>query len=140
MALTYLRELTREHEANSRLDLTAAERRLLVVRRKLSSLGSDTFEDIVDKGVHDGHALLGDTSIGVHLLQHLVDVGAVRFHALLRLGGTGRLLGRLRGLLGGGLGHGYFGLRLIAKRSINDYDSRTTKSADLAEVSLRRPA
>jgi hypothetical protein len=140
MALTYLRELTREHEANSRLDLTAAERRLLVVRRKLSSLGSDTFEDIVDKGVHDGHALLGDTGIGVHLLQHLVDVGAVRLDTLLRLGRAGSLLGRLGGLLGGSLSHGYFGLRLLAKRSINDYDSGTTKSADLAEVSLRRPA
>ena len=30
-------------------------------------------KDIVDKGVHDGHGLVGDTGLGVHLLQHTVD-------------------------------------------------------------------
>jgi hypothetical protein len=31
----------------------------------------------VDKGVQDGHGTVGNTSVGVNLLQHLVDVGRV---------------------------------------------------------------
>lgn len=31
----------------------------------------------VNEGVHDGHGLGGDTGIGVHLFQHLVDVDLV---------------------------------------------------------------
>ncbi len=30
-----------------------------------------------NKGVEDGHGLVGDTSVWVNLLQHLVDVGGV---------------------------------------------------------------
>jgi hypothetical protein len=32
----------------------------------------------VNEGVHDNHSLLGDTSVGVNLLEHLVDVAGVR--------------------------------------------------------------
>ena len=28
----------------------------------------------MDEGVHDVHGLLGDADVGVHLLEHLVDV------------------------------------------------------------------
>jgi hypothetical protein len=100
-----LSEFTREHEADSGLDFAAREGGLLVVRRKLASLRSDAFKDVVDEGVHDGHALLGDSRIRVDLLEHLVDVRRVRLRALLLLGGR-RLLGCLLGrLLGRGLGH-----------------------------------
>jgi len=34
------------------------------------SFGGNTFENIVDKAVKDSHRLIGDTSIGVHLLEH----------------------------------------------------------------------
>ena len=33
-------------------------------------LSGDTLKDIVDKGVEDGHRLVGDTSVRVHLLEH----------------------------------------------------------------------
>jgi hypothetical protein len=101
-----LGEFTREHKTDSGLDLAAGESRLLVVSGELSGLGGDTFEDIVNEGVHDGHSLLGDTGIGVDLLEHLVDVRGIRLDALLVLLSTGCLLGGcLSGLLGGCLGH-----------------------------------
>jgi hypothetical protein len=62
-----LGKFTREHETDSSLDLTGRKGCLLVVSGKLSSLGGDTLEDIVNEGVHDRHTLLGDTSIWVDL-------------------------------------------------------------------------
>ena len=44
-----------------------------------ASLSSNTLEDVIDEGVHDGHGLAGDTSVGVDLLQDLVDVDGVGF-------------------------------------------------------------
>ena len=44
----------------------------LVVVSQLASLGSDALEEIVHKRVHDGHGLGRDTSVRVHLLQHLI--------------------------------------------------------------------
>ena len=50
----------------------------LVVVSQLAGLGSDPLEEIVDEAVHDGHRLGGDAGVGMHLLQHLVDVDGVR--------------------------------------------------------------
>ena len=50
------------------------------------SLGGDSLEDIVDEAVHDGHGTAADTSVGVDLLHHFVDVDAVRFTPPLRVG------------------------------------------------------
>ena len=69
-----LGELTWEDEADSGLDLAGGEGGLLVVRGKLAGLAGDALEDVVDEGVHDGHALLGDAGVRVDLLEHLVDV------------------------------------------------------------------
>ena len=93
-----LGKFSREHETDRSLDLTATESGLLVVGGKLSSFIGNALKDIVDEGVHDGHALLGDTSVRVDLLENLVDVGRVSLSALLRL------LGSSGGLLGGCLG------------------------------------
>ena len=105
-----LGQLSGEHEADGSLDLTAGKGSLLVVGGKLSGLTSNALEDIVDEGVHDGHALLGDTSVGVNLLQYFVDIGGVRFDTLLGtllLAVGGGFLGCLsRSLLGWSLGHG----------------------------------
>ena len=99
-------KLTRKHETNCGLDLSGRKSRLLVVGSKLSCLGCDTLEDIVDEGIHDGHSLLGDSGIGVDLLEDLVDVRRVGFYTLLvSLGPGGCLLGCLSALLGGGLCH-----------------------------------
>ena len=101
-----LGKLTRKHEPDSSLDLAGGESRLLVVSGELSSLSGDTLEDIVDEGVHDGHSLLADTGIRVHLLEDLVDVRAVGLSALLAaLLVAGLLRGLGGGLLARGLGH-----------------------------------
>ena len=106
-----LGEFSREHETDGGLNLAGRESRLFVIGGELSSLTSNALEDVIDERVHDRHSLLADTGIGVDLLENLVDVGGVRFNALLallflalRLGGGG--LGR--GLLGGCFCH-FFG-------------------------------
>ena len=58
---------------------------LLVVAREAGSLKGQALEDVVDERVQDGHAALGDAGVGVHLLEHLVDVGAVALNSLLGL-------------------------------------------------------
>jgi hypothetical protein len=106
-----LGELTGEHKTNRRLNFPRRKRSLLIVSRQLASLASNTFKDVVDEGVHDGHSLLGDSGVGVDLLEHLVDVGRVTLDtllgALLFVAGGGFLgcLGRC--LLGGCLGHDF---------------------------------
>ena len=50
---------------------------------QLASLSSNSLEEVVDEGVHDGHGLGGHSGVGVHLLQHLVDVDGVGFLPLL---------------------------------------------------------
>ena len=70
---------------------------------KTGSFSSDTFEDIVDEGVHDAHGLGGDTSVRVDLFQHLVDVDGIGFlpsALLLLLVTLGDGLGSLSRLLG----------------------------------------
>lgn len=51
------------------LDLSGRDGRLLVVGSQLRGLGGDTLEDVVDKRVQDRHGTVGDTSVGVNLLQ-----------------------------------------------------------------------
>ena len=70
---------------------------------KSAGLSCNAFKDVIHEGVHDRHGLGGDTSIRMNLLEHLVDVDAVRllppaFLLLVALGD--RFLG-LTGLLGG---------------------------------------
>ena len=83
-----LGQLSGEEEANSGLDLSGGQGVLLVVANKLAGLGGDLVEQVVDEGVHHGHAAGGDAGVGVNLLQHLVDVGGVRLLAALALGGN----------------------------------------------------
>ena len=95
-----LGELTREHEAHRGLDLPGRKGGLLGVGGQLASFASKALEDVVDERVHDRHTLLGDASVRVHLLEHLVDVRGVRLDALLGALLAGRLLRRLGGFLG----------------------------------------
>ena len=105
-------QFTGEEKPDGGLDLPGGDGGPLVVVGQAGSFSSDTFEDIVDEGVHDAHGLGGDTSVGVDLLQHLVDVDSVGFlpFAVLLLVSLGDVLLGLAGLLGslsGGLGgHG----------------------------------
>ena len=59
------------------MDLPGGEGGPLVVVGQFGSLGSDTLEQIIDKGVHDVHGLEEDTGVGVDLLQHLADVDGI---------------------------------------------------------------
>lgn len=60
---------------NSRgLDLSGGDSGLLVVCSQLACLGGDTLEDVVDERVQDRHGTVGDTSVGVDLLEDCFDV------------------------------------------------------------------
>ena len=91
-----------EEEPDGGLDFPGGDGGPLVVVGQFGSLGSDTLEEIVDERVHDAHGLGGDTGIGVHLLQHLVDVDGIRFLTLglAFLSASNNGLGGLAGFLG----------------------------------------
>lgn len=59
----------REHENVRGLDLTRRDGGLLVVGSKLGGLGGDALENVVDEGVEDAHGAVGDTGVGVDLLE-----------------------------------------------------------------------
>ena len=101
-----LGELTRKSKSDSGLNLSAGQGLLLVVSGEFTGLGAHTLEDVVDERVHDRHSALGDTGLGVNLLQHTVDVRGVGLNASFTTG-RGALLGALSGFLGGRLCHFY---------------------------------
>ena len=78
-----LGQLTREEEPDSGLDLAGGDGGPLVVVSQTAGLSSDSLKEIVDERVHDAHSLGGDTSVGVDLLEDLVDVDGVRLLPLL---------------------------------------------------------
>ena len=97
-----LGQLSGEEETDSGLDLPGGDGGATVVVGETAGLGSDTLEDVVHEGVHDGHGLAGDTSVRVDLLQHLVDVDSIGFlpsQLLLLLITLGDSLGSLARLL-----------------------------------------
>ena len=105
-----LGQLSGQEEPDRGLDLPGGDGGPLVVVGQAGGLGSDPGEDVVDEGVHDGHGLGGDTGVGVHLLEDLVDVDGVRLLPplvlLLLVSLRDGLLGlaRLLGGLSGGFG------------------------------------
>ncbi len=100
-----LGQLTGEGEADSGLDLSGRQGGLLVVAGQAGGLAGKALEDVVDERVQDGHSALADASVGVHLLQHLVDVGGVGLLPLLVSLGRHLLHGGLSALLSRSLGH-----------------------------------
>ena len=98
-----LGQLSGQEKSHSCLDLPAGDGGALVVVGQSARLGSNALEDVVDEGVHDGHGLGGDSGVGVHLLQDLVDVDRVALlpPALLLLVPFADVLLGLSGLLGG---------------------------------------
>lgn len=97
-----LGQFTGQQESDSCLDFPTCNGGAFVVVRQAGSLGSDALEDVVHERVHDGHSFGGDSCVGVHLLQYLVDVDAVAFlpPALLLLVTLGNGLLGLSSLLG----------------------------------------
>ena len=102
LADSVLGQFTGQEEADGGLDLSAGDGGTLVVVGQARGLVGDALEDVVDKGVHDIHGFAGDSSVGVDLLQHFVDVNAVALppptSAFLVAGAHGLCLGG--GLLG----------------------------------------
>ena len=105
-----LGQLSGEEETDSSLDFSGRDCRALVVVSKTAGFGGDSLKDIVDEGVHDAHGLGGDSSVGVDLLQDLVDVDSIGLLAgtlllLVSLGdvllGFASLLSGLSGNFGG---------------------------------------
>ena len=68
-----------EEQTDSGLDLSGGDGASPVVMGQPACFSGDTLEDVIDKGVHDGHSLAGYSSVWVHLLQDLVDIDGVRF-------------------------------------------------------------
>ena len=105
-----LGQLSGQQEPDSSLDLPGGDGGPLVVVGELAGLSSNAAKQIVHKGVHDAHGLGGDTSVRVHLLQHLVDVDGIGLLPLslpFLLVSLGNLLGglaRLGSSLSRGLG------------------------------------
>ena len=105
-----LGELSGQEEPDSSLDFSGGDGGPLVVVSELAGLGGNPLEEVVDEGVHDAHGLGGDTGVGVHLLEDLVDVDGIGLLPLalpLLLVALGDGLGglaRLGGSLSGGLG------------------------------------
>ena len=97
-----LSELTGEEETDGGLDFAGGESVLLVVSDEAGGLGGALLEDVVDEGVHDAHGLLGDTGLGVDLLEDSVDVDGEGLGS--SLSGGGGLLGDS---LGGGSSFGF---------------------------------
>ena len=108
-----LGQLSGQEEPDRGLDLPGGDGGPLVVVGELAGLSGDALEQVVDERVHDAHGLGGDTGVGVHLLEDLVDVDGIGLLPLalpLLLVALGDGLGglaRLGGSLSGGLGrHG----------------------------------
>ena len=105
-------QLSGQQEPDGGLDLPGGDGGPLVVVGELAGLSGDPLEQVVNERVHDAHGLGGDSSVGVDLLEDLVDVDGV---GLLPLGllllvslgdGLGGLACLLGGLSGGLGGHG----------------------------------
>ena len=93
-----LGQFTGQVEPHSSLDFPAGDGVLPVVVSQAGGLNRDTLKDVVHERVHDAHGLAGDTGVGVHLFQHLVDVDRVallaRLSPLLGVSPGGLRLGR----------------------------------------------
>ena len=66
-------ELTREDQLGGSLHFAARQGLLLGVLGYAGGLGAQSVEEVIAERVHNEHALLGDSKLGVHLLQDSVD-------------------------------------------------------------------
>ena len=69
-----LGQLAGQHQADGGLHFSARQGRSPIVAAQSARLGGQALEHIVDKGVHDAHATLAHTGLGVHLLEHPEDI------------------------------------------------------------------
>ena len=67
-------EFSGKEESHGGLDLSGGDGGALVVLGQTRGLVGDALENVGHERIHDRHGLGGDAGVGVHLLQHLVDV------------------------------------------------------------------
>lgn len=77
-----LGQFTRQQQTNSGLNFPTGDGRSFVVVSQTRCFGSNAFENIINKTVHDTHGFARNTSVWMHLLQHFVDVDRIRFLTL----------------------------------------------------------
>lgn len=70
-------QLSGQKESHSRLNLPTGDGRPFVVMAESTGFTSNSLEDVVDEGVHNRHRLRADSSVGMDLFQHLIDVAGV---------------------------------------------------------------
>ena len=87
-------QFTWKQESDSGLDFARADGAPFVVVSQSGSFGGNSFEDVVDEAVHDGHGFRGDAGVWVDLFQHFVDVDG---EAFLSLGSSLAILGGFGG-------------------------------------------
>ena len=63
-----------EDEFDGRLNFPGRESSSLVESNQLGSFSGNSVEGIMNERVHDVHGFLGNSNVGVHLLQDLVNV------------------------------------------------------------------
>ena len=73
-----LGQFSGEEQTDCGLDFPGGDGGATVVVCQAGCLSSDTLEDVIHERVHDRHGLAGDSSVGVDLFQHFVNVDAVR--------------------------------------------------------------
>ena len=90
-----LSQLSGKEQPDGRLDLPGGDGGPLVVVGQTGGLSGNSFEDVVDERVHDGHGFGGNASVRMNLLEDFVDVNGIGFLSLLPLflvaSGTGSL-------------------------------------------------
>ena len=78
-----LGQLSGQQETHRRLNFATRYGGATIVMRQLGGLIGNTVENVVHKRIHDTHRLARDTSIGMDLFQHFVDVDGVGLLSLL---------------------------------------------------------
>ena len=111
-----LGELAGKKEPDGGLDLSGRERLLSAVPRERDRFCGEAVKRVLDERVHDAHRTAGDSRLGVHLLEHLVDVAREGLDTpLAALVATRLLGGRLGGGFAGSFGHfDIFGVCLVS--------------------------
>ena len=75
-------QFTRKKKSNSGLDFSRADGASFIVVGQSRGFSGDSFEDVVNETVHDGHSFGADSGVWVNLFQYLVNVDAERFLSL----------------------------------------------------------
>jgi hypothetical protein len=83
LVTAFVPSLTAYLDNSSTRDGKRSKLREFVVVSQTRSFRSNTLKNVIDEGIHDDHALTGDSSVWMDLLQDLEDVDGIRFLPLL---------------------------------------------------------